>query len=486
MPTTGRHAAASRHRQLAAWQLAACMLGGAMLAGLAAMPADATILFSTITTSTSTQFEVSAPSIDRGLVTYLANPGFLGNPGYQQVVVTDSASHVSLTVAQAGSTAIPGGAPGEQFDYFTGVPTIDAGRVAFLGGTLGVASGSAARQGIYVATPQFGGSGYTLQKVVDTSTVVPGGTGTFQTINAPFMANGDLVFNATDSAGKPGIYRLPADGGPLQVVANTNTPVPFVNASTPTGSAGTFSYFSQYPTVSNGVVAFTGESSGTLPGGRHQEGLFLADAAGTITARADRATGLGQPGNDTLFQVSPTISAGATVFVAGIGTFPGGPYSDLAYYLPASGNGGPFATAGQQFQFWPALDLGLLAYTTDANGIASNLGLGLGVPIALPTTILNVGDAIDDSGTTFYGFPSFLHDGQMGPLFHQAADYESGQIAFRALLGPAGWDMTGPPPFPLYEAIVVAFVPEPGTFALFGTGLGALAAVARSRRRREI
>ena len=88
MPTTGRHAAASRHRQLAAWQLAACMLGGAMLAGLAAMPADATILFSTITTSTSTQFEVSAPSIDRGLVTYLANPAFLGNPGYQQVVVT--------------------------------------------------------------------------------------------------------------------------------------------------------------------------------------------------------------------------------------------------------------------------------------------------------------------------------------------------------------------------------------------------------------
>lgn len=232
MPTTARRAAASRHRQLAA-----CMLGGAMLAGLAAMPAHATILFSTITTSTSTQFEVSAPS-DRSRAGHLIPPTprswGIRATSRRAVAATDSASHVSLTVAQAGSTAIPGGAPGEQFDYFTGVPTIDAGRVAFLGGTLGRRSGQRGAAGHLRGDPAIRRQRLsTLQKVVDTSTAVPGGSGTFQTINAPFMANGDLVFNATDSAGKPGIYRLPADGGPLQVVANTNTPVPFVNPSTP-------------------------------------------------------------------------------------------------------------------------------------------------------------------------------------------------------------------------------------------------------------
>ena len=473
-------------------------LAAVMLAGIAARPVQADYIVNRITADTSPSFGVSPPSIDRGFVAYLAytSPSSCCSgslPGYQQVLVTQASTGVTVNVAQGGTTEIPG-AGGERFGFFLGVPSIDAGQVAFLGVGLGTGTpGNNGQYGIYLATPDFGGAGYSLRTVVDRTSSIPGGNGTFSSFGSPFIANGDLVFSGTDTAGKVGIYKLAAGQTAVQVVADQNTPVPFVNPSISPGAAGNFSYLSPYPTVSNGVVAFTGESSGLLPDGRRQQGLFFADVAtGAITARADRLTGLsGLPGsNDTRIVTSPTISVGSAVFLASLGTYPGGPYYDALYFLPQTGQGSPIIQGGQQFQSWPGLDRNLVALVGDsAQTIISNLGSNLGLSFVLPSTVLRAGEAIDSSGTTYYGFPGFLYDGQMGPLFHQSADYESQQITFRALLGPPGWDMMFPPPpgFAPYEAIlVVSVVPEPTSLAMFAVGLLGLAGVSSARRRPRI
>ena len=467
-------------------------LAAVMLAGIAAGPVQADYIVSQITPTSpgSQNAQYSMPSIDRGLATYLANTipcGFGCSPGYQQVLVTQASTGVTVNVADVRTTVIPG-TSGARFDYFQGVPSIDTGQVAFIGGTSDPLAGNN-RLGMYLATPEFGGAGYSLMTIVNGATSVPGGTGTFSSYGSPFIANGDLVFMGTDSAGKTGIYKLAAGQTALQLVANENTPVPFVNTSTIPGTAGNFSFFSPYPTVSNGVVAFAGASSGRLPDGREMTGLFFADVAtGAITARADSVTGLSGLGtNNVQIVTSPTISAGSAVFLAGFSIFPNALYTAL-YLLPQNGQGGPILPGGQQFQSWPGLDFGLVALLGSDQTIFSNLGNLLGLPAA----VLRVGDTIDSSGTTYYGFMGRGTGGVGGDiggaLFHQSADYESGQIAFRAYLGPPGSDIlsllwSGQ----AYEAILVmSVVSEPTSLAMFVVGLLGLAGVNSARRRRPL
>jgi hypothetical protein len=75
-----------------------------------------------------------------------------------------------------------------------------------------------AQQGIYL----FDGS--SLSRVADKNTAIPNGSGKFLTFANPDMRNGEIVFAATGAGGQSGIYL--ADGPNLTVIADTHTLTP--------------------------------------------------------------------------------------------------------------------------------------------------------------------------------------------------------------------------------------------------------------------
>jgi hypothetical protein len=81
-----------------------------------------------------------------------------------------------------------------------------------------------------------GSGGYT--KLADRNTPVPGGNGTFSYFDEgggrPQLRNGVVLFLAYDSSpnyGKPGFYTVPVTGGDITVVVDTNTIIPETTAT---------------------------------------------------------------------------------------------------------------------------------------------------------------------------------------------------------------------------------------------------------------
>jgi hypothetical protein len=104
--------------------------------------------------------------------------------------------------------------------------------------------------------------GLILSEVADTHTSIPGGTGTFVEFGSPPLVSGlNVAFGASGSGAQSGIYLR--EGSTLKVVADTNTPIP--------GGAGTFSSFLGFA-LSENNVAFFGGGSG-------QGGIYLFDGA---------------------------------------------------------------------------------------------------------------------------------------------------------------------------------------------------------------
>ncbi len=129
--------------------------------------------------------------------------------------------------------------------------------------------GSSGQVGYY----QFDGTA--LTKLVDTGTAAPGGTGNFT--NYSFFAYGvdttNFSFHGTDAGGMSGLYLL--SGATPALIANTNTTAPV--------SGVKFANFGQ-PAVHNGKVAFFGFGPGSL-----YNGAFLY-SAGTLTRLFDTNT----------------------------------------------------------------------------------------------------------------------------------------------------------------------------------------------------
>jgi hypothetical protein len=109
------------------------------------------------------------------------------------------------------TTAIPGGT--DNFTFFEGRPSVSGTTVVFGG------SGSGGQNGVYVGT-----AGGPLTRVADTTTSIPGGTGTFTTVGSPAISGTTLAFSGSRSDGQSGIYAGTA--GSLGVVANTGTSIP--------------------------------------------------------------------------------------------------------------------------------------------------------------------------------------------------------------------------------------------------------------------
>jgi len=110
-------------------------------------------------------------------------------------------------------------------------------------------------------------SGYVVEKIADTSTPLPAGTGAFAAFGVPSIDGGTVAFRADGDMGQKGVYALV--GNTLTKVADLDTPIP--------GGAGNFTYFEnvaldgQVSVSSDGSVAFIGQSDA---GGSHRMGIY--------------------------------------------------------------------------------------------------------------------------------------------------------------------------------------------------------------------
>jgi uncharacterized repeat protein (TIGR01451 family) len=220
----------------------------------------------------------------------------------------------TLHAVATANTPIPGGTG--TFSTL-GRPWVGSGVVVFRG------LGSSEQDGIYAYS---GGPGGTLRRVADTTTPVPGGTGTFvnfgqiffgEPAGVPAVQDGVIVFRGAGSAGEHGIYK--EENGALHVVADLTTPIP--------GGLGTFTDFGfsiLSGNVQDGTIVFVGSGAGG------QAGIYLHDGT-SLSVVVDRS------------MVAPGTASSFNHFAAqGMG-FDGGHVSFLA---DAGATQAVFATLG--------------------------------------------------------------------------------------------------------------------------------------------
>ncbi len=184
----------------------------------------------------ATFFSLGQPTLDAGRVVFA---GFTAGAAQGGVYSWTSGS---LAIIADKSTLIPAGS-----GTFTGFgdASLDEGQVAFAG------SGAGAQRGVYLAGP-----GGTIERLYDTTTVVPGGNGgTFATMAQVVLDAGRVAFYA-NGAGQEGVY---SDlGGGLHAVADHNMAVP--------GHPGSFFGGFGFASIDDGAVAFTGVFAGANRG----------------------------------------------------------------------------------------------------------------------------------------------------------------------------------------------------------------------------
>lgn len=147
--------------------------------------------------------------------------------------------------------------------------------------------------------------GVTFRRVADTSTAIPGGSGSFTgfgvNFNQPSISGSNVAFLGTGAGGQQGIY---ADlGSGVQRVADTTTAIP--------GVGGTFTGF-EFPVISGTNVSFAGRGAGDF------QGIYLDTGSGPATV-ADTTTSVpgGGGGPFTVFLGSQDLS-GTNVALTGI------------------------------------------------------------------------------------------------------------------------------------------------------------------------
>ncbi len=213
------------------------------------------------------------PSTHQGSVAFFGSGSDSQSGIYLKVGTT-------LKVVANPNTPIPSDTG--KFSSF-GTPSLGNGNVAFLG----IGSNFFVQQGIYT---NIGG---TLKVVADYKTPIPGGTGNFTEFNRrgsvyvdPSLNSGNIAFRGYGGSSQAGIYTN--IGGKLNVVANTNTPIP--------RGTGKFGDFSD-SVIDEGRVAFIGTGS-SFP---LEQGIYT-NVSGTLKAVVDTNTAIpGGSGNFSRF-----------------------------------------------------------------------------------------------------------------------------------------------------------------------------------------
>jgi hypothetical protein len=406
---------------------------------------------------------------------------------------TATAQPIVFTRIADTTTAIPNGS-----GNFTGwlSPSVFGSTIAFTG------SGGGNQEGVY--TRSIGGG--PLSRVADTNTPVPGGTGTFSFIDDSSVSGSTLEFRAGASSPPVGIYTVPTGGGPLSVVANTNTAIP--------GGTGNFSGMSN-TSLSGTTVAFSGGGSSG------QRGVYTSSAGGPLTRIADTNTpipsgtgtfanaglpgvsvfgstvafyGSGSGGQQGIYTAS--TGGGSLARIADTNTpFPGGTGNFTSIEYPAlSGSAVAIIGVGvsQQGIFAGSTTGGPLARVADTNTPIPN-GIG-----KFSTLFFNGSPSVSASGSEVV-FKGAGGNGQVGIYLGStdgtalaklimAGDALDGRIVSSLSFGPAGLDGSslafeaGFTDGTSGEYVGVFSVPEPSSLALAGFGA---AFVCRHVRRRS-
>ena len=175
------------------------------------------------------------PRLDSPTVVFRGQ-GAMGQPGLY------TARQGTIRVVADTSTPVPGGT-GTFTDFF--VEAIDGITVAFAG------FDTVNQIGLYLADQD------TIRVVADTSTPVPGGTGTFTDffVGELALAGATVGFRSVDMAAQVGLYL--ATENTLMVVADTHTVIP--------GGTGTFTTVGT-PRVAHKTVVFEGEGAANQVG----------------------------------------------------------------------------------------------------------------------------------------------------------------------------------------------------------------------------
>ena len=114
--------------------------------------------------------------------------------------------------------AVPGAAPGTRFDVFPGAPAVSDGNVIVFKGNY--TEDAIGKTGVYFRELRVGGPGNTLpiQLLANTATPIPGAPGlTFGSTAPPSAAEGQAVFTGLDNEAAPtagGIYLVPLEPSP--------------------------------------------------------------------------------------------------------------------------------------------------------------------------------------------------------------------------------------------------------------------------------
>lgn len=203
------------------------------------------------------------------------------------------------------NTAVPGGVGNFGFLEY---PSLHDQTVAFLG------RGVNGKQGIYRSV------GGTLSTVVDTTTVIPGTSGTFSYFSSPSVAGGNLAFYGGGSVNGTtvrGIYKN--IGGVLNRVADTSTSIPGISNSRFTG-------FSSFPSLNTNDVAFSGSGQAmrtirqrcgyytfcTYYETRYFSGIYK-EVGGTLSRAVDSMSLVPDVGTFSSFG-NPSFKDGSTAF----------------------------------------------------------------------------------------------------------------------------------------------------------------------------
>jgi len=147
-------------------------------------------------------------------------------------------------------------------------------------------------------------SGYGIEKVADSRTAIPAGTGNFVEFGIPSIRGGTVAFRADGDMGQKGVYA--SVGGTLRKVADLNTPCP--------GGSGNFTFFlraiSEEVSVSaDGSVAFVGRSV-------DRSGIYT-NQAGPLSILVDDTFPVpGKPGSTFSSFGSPSFEDGRVAFAA--------------------------------------------------------------------------------------------------------------------------------------------------------------------------
>jgi hypothetical protein len=165
-------------------------------------------------------------------------------------------------------------------------------------------------------------------RIADTSTPIPGGSGTFfgwDDVHTAAVSGSTVVFEGGGSDYQTGLYSRSVAGGPLSLLANQNSPIP--------NGTGTFVTFSSF-TSSGSTLAFFGS-------GNSQLGLYSGSLGGPLTQVADYNTPIpGGSGNFSHFYESSISLSGSAIAFHGNGGI-GGPivYPQAGIYSGTAGGG---------------------------------------------------------------------------------------------------------------------------------------------------